>query len=62
MTSSSASDAWRKTWVAHKLDVMIGPSAQNTAVPYDTFGWPPYTLFLNVIDVSVKLELHLDFR
>jgi amidase len=47
------SDAWRKTWVAHKLDVMIGPPAQNTAVPYDTFGWPPYTLFLNLIDVSV---------
>ena len=50
------SDAWRKTWVAHKLDVMLGPPAQNTAVPYDTFGWPPYTLFLNLIDVSVRVE------
>ena len=50
------SDAWRKTWVGHKLDVILAPAAQNTAVPYDTFGWPPYTLFLNLLDVSAKVR------
>jgi amidase len=50
------SDAWRKTWVENKLDIMLAPAAQNTAVPYDTFGWPPYTLFLNVLDVSASTQ------
>lgn len=43
-------DDWRKMWKAHKLDGVIGPAAQNTAIPHDTFGLPPYTLFLNVLD------------
>lgn len=47
-------DKWRKAWVEYKVDVMLAPSAQNTAVPYDTYGWPPYTLFLNVLDVSTR--------
>jgi amidase len=44
---------WRRIWKEQKLDVVIGPSAQNTAVPHDTYGLPPYTLFLNVLDVSL---------
>lgn len=43
---------WRKLWVQHKLDAVIGPAAQNTAVPHDTFGWPPYTCLFNLLDVS----------
>ena len=46
------SEAWRKVWTSHKLDVLIGPGAQNTAVPHDTFGWPPYTQVWNILDVS----------
>lgn len=45
-------DAWRKAWVEAGLDVLIAPGAQSTAVPHDTFGWPPHTLVWNLLDVS----------
>ncbi|OJJ50111.1 hypothetical protein ASPZODRAFT_89951 [Penicilliopsis zonata CBS 506.65] len=41
---------WRKTWVEHRLDIILGPGAQNTAVPHDTYGWPPYTLAWNLLN------------
>ncbi|KAI2840227.1 hypothetical protein CBS147321_7233 [Aspergillus niger] len=44
------SEAWRKTWVENDLDVLLSPGAQNTAVPHDTFGWPPYTVVWNLLD------------
>lgn len=44
-------DAWRKMWVSNNLDAVLSPGAQNTAVPHDTYGWPPYTLIWNVLDV-----------
>ncbi|EUC29879.1 hypothetical protein COCCADRAFT_39810 [Bipolaris zeicola 26-R-13] len=43
-------DEWRSLWKDEKLDVVIGPSAQHTAVRHDTYGLPPYTLLLNVLD------------
>ncbi|KAL4864260.1 hypothetical protein BDV12DRAFT_205843 [Aspergillus spectabilis] len=43
-------DAWRKVWVENSLDVVLAPGAQNTAVPHDTYGWPPYTLIWNLLD------------
>ncbi|KXG53696.1 Amidase [Penicillium griseofulvum] len=43
-------DAWRQTWVDQKLDVILAPGAQNTAVAHDTYGWPPYTVIWNVLD------------
>ena len=45
-------DDWRKMWVEHQLDCIVGPGAQNTAVKHDTFGFPPYTVLYNVLDVS----------
>lgn len=54
---SRVSDAWRQTWIDQKLDVILAPGSQNTAVTYDTFGWPPYTLLWNVLDVSNSLFL-----
>ena len=53
------SDAWRKIWVENQLDVILAPGAQNTAVPYDTFGWPPYTLIWNLLDVSELIIMGL---
>lgn len=47
-------DEWRSLWKDEKLDVVIGPSAQHTAVRHDTYGLPPYTLLLNVLDVSAR--------
>ena len=46
------SEHWRRLWLDLKLDAVVGPSAQSTAVPHDTFGWPPYTVHLNLLDVS----------
>lgn len=43
---------WRKLWSKNKLDALIAPSAQNTAVPHDTYGWPPYTCLFNLLDVT----------
>ncbi|KAE8155082.1 amidase signature domain-containing protein [Aspergillus avenaceus] len=43
-------DNWRKTWIENDLDVLLAPGAQSTAVPHDTFGWPPYTLVWNLLD------------
>lgn len=43
---------YRKLWLANDLDICIAPPAQSTAVQHDTFGLPPYTAFLNALDVS----------
>ncbi|KAI1735678.1 amidase [Xylaria scruposa] len=43
-------DDWRKLWVKYHLDAIISPSAQNTAVEHDTFCWPAYSAFLNLLD------------
>ncbi|GAQ47366.1 hypothetical protein AtubIFM55763_008768 [Aspergillus tubingensis] len=43
-------DAWRKVWVETGIDVILGPGAQNTAVPHDTYAWPPYTVVWNLLD------------
>ncbi|RAL06112.1 amidase [Aspergillus ibericus CBS 121593] len=44
------SDAWRQVWVEQKLDAILAPGAQNTAVGHDTYGWPPYTVIWNLLD------------
>lgn len=46
-------NSWRKCWVENGLDVVLAPGAQNTAVPHDAFGWPPYTVVWNLLDVSI---------
>ncbi|KAJ5788480.1 hypothetical protein N7457_003470 [Penicillium paradoxum] len=43
-------DVWRQTFVDQKLDVILAPAAQGTAVAHDTYGWPPYTLLWNLLD------------
>ncbi|EED14245.1 general amidase GmdB [Talaromyces stipitatus ATCC 10500] len=43
-------ESWRQLWVDNHLDAILTPGAQNTAVPHDTYGWPPYTLVWNVLD------------
>ncbi|OQE22562.1 hypothetical protein PENSTE_c010G04536 [Penicillium steckii] len=43
-------DAWHRIWVEQKLDAVIAPGAQSTAVGHDKYGWPPYTLVWNVLD------------
>ncbi|KAJ5964321.1 uncharacterized protein N7479_004197 [Penicillium vulpinum] len=43
-------EAWRQTWVDQKLDVVLAPGAQSTAVAHDMYGWPSYTVLWNVLD------------
>jgi amidase len=50
-------DAWRRVWVEHGLDVVLSPGAQNTAVTHDTYGWPPYTLVWNLLDVCPQQDM-----
>lgn len=47
-------EAWRREWVEQKLDVVLAPGAQNTAVAHDTYGWPPYTVLWNLLDVGAQ--------
>ncbi|KAE8155341.1 amidase signature domain-containing protein [Aspergillus avenaceus] len=44
-------DDWRKIWVDQKLDLVLAPSAQSTAVKHNRFGLPAYTTLTNVLDV-----------
>ncbi|KAJ5264685.1 hypothetical protein N7534_007954 [Penicillium rubens] len=45
-------NAWRREWMKKKLNVILAPCSQNPAVGYDTYGWPPYTVMWNLLDVS----------
>ena len=45
-------DHWRELWNKYRFDAVLSPSAQHTAVPHDQYGIPPYTVFLNTLDVS----------
>ncbi|KAL3435794.1 amidase signature domain-containing protein [Aspergillus tetrazonus] len=44
------SESWRRTIVEDEIDVILAPGAQNTAVPHDSYGWPPYTAIWNLLD------------
>jgi amidase len=56
-------EEWMALWKELGLDGVIAPPAQSTAVRHDTYGMPPYTTFLNTLDVSFlpgkDLYLHL---
>jgi amidase len=41
----------RQIYLDNKLDVIIGPGYQSTAVPHDTYGIPVYTVIANLVDV-----------
>ena len=43
---------WNQVFAEQNLDVILCPGAQNTAVPHDTYGFPPYTCVWNLLEVS----------
>lgn len=45
-------EAWRREWVRNGLDVILAPASQSTAVPHESYGWPPYTVLWNLLDVG----------
>ena len=51
-------EEWRKILTEERLDAVIGPPNQGTAGKHDLYGLPPYTVFLNVLNVSI-LDTHL---
>jgi hypothetical protein len=54
-------ERWNQIWVQNKLDVIIGPDSQTTAVPHDTYGTSPYTTPRNLLDVSAHLWQSVPF-
>jgi amidase len=46
-------EEFRSLFLREKLDAIIMPGYQGTAQPHDQFGFPPYTVVWNVMDVSV---------
>lgn len=51
---SQIREDWREAWTNNKLDLVLSPSAQSTAVEHDRFGLPPYTTLTNVLDVGFR--------
>lgn len=45
----------------NKLDLIIGPGYQSTAVPHDTYGVPMYTVLANLVDVCFLSDFHRYF-
>ncbi|KAF3771320.1 amidase [Cryphonectria parasitica EP155] len=43
-------EAWRRVWVGRRLDAVVGPGAQSTAVEHDQYGAAPYTGLWNFLD------------
>ncbi|KAI8284272.1 hypothetical protein K4K56_010192 [Colletotrichum sp. SAR 10_98] len=43
-------ETWHRTWFDHKLDAIVAPGADKTAVPHDTYGLMPYTVVFNLLD------------
>jgi Asp-tRNA(Asn)/Glu-tRNA(Gln) amidotransferase A subunit family amidase len=41
----------RGVYLDNKLDLIIAPGFQTTAVPHDTYGVPMYTVLANLVDV-----------
>jgi amidase len=46
------SERWNQALVKAKIDVIIGPVAETTAPPHDTYGNSPYTIIWNLLNVS----------
>ncbi|KAI1842880.1 hypothetical protein JX266_010898 [Neoarthrinium moseri] len=42
--------AWQHHWCDRDLDVVVAPGCNTTAVPYDTYGVPVYTMMWNLLD------------
>lgn len=53
---SAYQEAWRRVWNKHRIDAVIAPAAQHTAVAHDQFLIPAYTTLLNCLDVSLGHE------
>lgn len=43
---------WHEVFINEKIDVIIGPGSETTALPHDTYGNAPYTIIWNVLNVS----------
>jgi amidase len=43
---------WNQLLVENKIDVVLGPVAETTAVPHDTYGNSPYTMLWNLLNVN----------
>lgn len=49
----SYQERFRELMVENHIDAFIMAGYQGTAVPHDQYGWTPYTILWNVMDVSI---------
>ena len=54
---ASAKAHFRRTMVENELDVIIMPGNAGPASKHDTYGLPPYTVYINYLDVSLEHSL-----
>jgi amidase len=59
---SDIQEHWRKIWNKYDVDAVIAPSGPHTAPPLDTFKMPIYTVFMNLMDVSLDPLLKRSLR
>lgn len=50
-------EAWREVFKNKKVDVIIGPGAQHTAVEHDKHQLPAYSCMWNLLDVSTATHI-----
>jgi amidase len=50
---SDLREHWRKIWNKYDVDAIIAPAGPSTAPPLDQFKMPVYTVFMNLMDVSL---------
>jgi Asp-tRNA(Asn)/Glu-tRNA(Gln) amidotransferase A subunit family amidase len=59
-------EEFRLLFLQEKVDAIIMPGYQATAPPHDQYGFPPYTVLWNVMDVSIsilkKCDVVLNFQ
>lgn len=52
-------NGWNKVFIENRVDVIMCPGAQNTAVPHDEYGAPVYTAIFNLLEVSEGQEIYV---
>jgi len=50
---------WHQIFGQNQLDVIVAPGHHATAVPHDTYGFTPYTVMWNLVNVNLAVPLTL---
>jgi amidase len=59
---SDYAERWNELLVKSNIDVVLGPVAETTAPPHDTYGNSPYTILWNLLNVRKPYSDFTEFR